>query len=203
MTPNTPMTELSEKVDEIAARLKSASINDRRYERPMTWEEADMLVAALSQSLRAPAGEAVSADERIVAHAMRLCAKIEALWGYVDFRGNHAKEARAAWTSFCDEKAELLSLSTAALASPPSEGVKVKPLVWRPIGPVGSDVEAETPIGTYTMSFDAPTAGGATNLWMAGADADTFEVHERRRDAEAAAFAHFSAAIRSSLEPTP
>lgn len=86
-----------------------------------------------------------------------------------------------------------------ALPASGGEGVVVKPLKWRPIGPIGSDVEAETPIGTYAMSFDAPTAGGATNLWVAGADVDTFSVHEKRRDAEAAAQADYEARVLSAL----
>jgi hypothetical protein len=37
-------------VETLKARLASASINDRRYERPMTWEEADELLSALQPS---------------------------------------------------------------------------------------------------------------------------------------------------------
>jgi chromosome segregation ATPase len=35
-------------VERISARLKSASNHDRRYERPMTWDEADALLSALT-----------------------------------------------------------------------------------------------------------------------------------------------------------
>lgn len=87
-----------------------------------------------------------------------------------------------------------------AASIPKEPGVKVKPLIWRPIGPGASDVEAETPLGVYTMSFDAPTAGGAVNLWMAGADNDTFTVHERRKVAVAAAQADYEQRILSSLQ---
>ena len=81
--------------------------------------------------------------------------------------------------------------------------VRVKALEWQAIGPVGSDVDAETPIGTYTMSFDAPSAGGAINLWMAGADVDTFTVHETRASAVAHAQADYETRIRSALDIKP
>jgi hypothetical protein len=45
--PPAPMVRESEIVEKLKARLASASINDRRYERPITWEEADELIAAL------------------------------------------------------------------------------------------------------------------------------------------------------------
>jgi len=82
-----------------------------------------------------------------------------------------------------------------------SGAVKVKALEWRPIGPEGSDVEADTSIGIYTMSFDAPTAGGAVSLWTPGDDADTFTVHENRKSAKAAAQADYERRIRSALTP--
>lgn len=34
-------------VDKIRKRLAQASLSDRRYERPMTWEEADELIALI------------------------------------------------------------------------------------------------------------------------------------------------------------
>jgi hypothetical protein len=59
-------------VEKLRARLVSASINERRYERPMTWEEADELLSALQPSpakpraaeARATAAEADAAAAR-------------------------------------------------------------------------------------------------------------------------------------------
>jgi len=74
-------------------------------------------------------------------------------------------------------------------------------LKWVPVYAGSIDLKAETALGGYTMSFDAPTAGGAVNLWMAGADVDTFQVFDTRKEAVAAAEADYLA--RSLARPAP
>jgi hypothetical protein len=39
-------------------------------------------------------------------------------------------------------------------------------LMWSPISTNGQDVQAETEIGTYTISIDAPFTGGMVYLWL-------------------------------------
>jgi hypothetical protein len=51
-------------VEKLRARLASASINERRYERPMTWEEADELLSALQPSPTREEAEALVKELR-------------------------------------------------------------------------------------------------------------------------------------------
>lgn len=59
-----------------------------------------------------PPSPAEVTEDRIVANAMRLCAKAEQAYGFMDMSSNEAKEN---WTNFCKAKVELLELTTAAL----------------------------------------------------------------------------------------
>lgn len=39
-------------------------------------------------------------------------------------------------------------------------------MIWKRISPNDPDIETETPVGTYTISFDHPAAGGAAYLFV-------------------------------------
>lgn len=80
-------------------------------------------------------------------------------------------------------------------------GVRVKGLEWVKIFDWGHDLKADTILGGYTISIDGPGAGGASNLWLAGADTDTFEVFDTLTEAKAAAEADYRQRILSALEP--
>lgn len=80
---------------------------------------------------------------KVVALALQLCAKAEAIYGFVHVAD---EEARNAWASYCETKANLFKAATGTLAhpSPSTEGlgVRVKGLEW-------NGDEAETPFGKY------------------------------------------------------
>lgn len=86
-------------------------------------------------------------------------------------------------------------------SKPVASGVEVKPLEWVKIFEWGRDLKADTILGGYTISIDGPGAGGSSNLWMAGADTDTFEVFDTLREAKAAAEADYRNRILSALLP--
>lgn len=129
------------------------------------------------QSLRSASGEVVA-------------------WRRPVFKGFESRVTE--WKETADQW-EADGFPVTPLYAHPVQGVGVKPLEWQLIGPVGSDLLAETVIGEYTINRDNLSAGGAYNLWVAGADDDTFADYATLAEAKDAAQADFNTRIRSAL----
>lgn len=64
-------------------------------------------------------------------------------------------------------------------------------LRWKNVTKGGIDIEAETEIGTYTISFDYGRVSGGANLWLADSEADDFLIYDTANEAKAVAQFHY------------
>jgi hypothetical protein len=106
-----------------AGSINSQTVLTRFRSTMERWEKDGAEITPLYAS---PPSPAQVTEARIVASAMRLCAKAEGAYGFMDMSSNEAKEN---WAHFGEAKVELLKLTTDALAPSPAQSAIVPPVV--------------------------------------------------------------------------
>lgn len=165
------------RIEEMLAKVKAASINDRKYERPMQWDDAEAVLTLALRALSPSHGEAVAVRRQITV----------ALYGIDIERPETTEELLRTFIGLAEHNAKALARALSP-DSLPLGGVKA--LVWRKRGELSS-YEADSILGHYFAYEDGS--------WSSAED--HFPVSGNLLAAQAAAQAHYDKAILSALKP--